>query len=141
MNHDDLKCVMIIDRTLPLGIIANTAAILGVTLGASMPALVGCDVTDADGSRHAGIIRIPIPILGGSADTIRDIRRKLISPPYDALVCADFSDLAQHCKSYAAFIDEMESCPESALCYHGIALCGDRRLIAGLTGNLPLLKA
>ena len=37
MDLQNEKCVMIIDETLPLGIIANTAAILGITLGRQMP--------------------------------------------------------------------------------------------------------
>ena len=48
MNLQEEKCVMIIDETLPLGIIANTAAILGITLGKELPEVVGCDVTSAD---------------------------------------------------------------------------------------------
>ena len=31
MDQKSEKCVMILDRTLPTGIIANTAAILGIT--------------------------------------------------------------------------------------------------------------
>ena len=37
MNVHDEKCVMILDERLPLGIMANTAAILGITLGKAMP--------------------------------------------------------------------------------------------------------
>ena len=33
MDLENEKCVMIIDENLPLGLIANTAAILGITLG------------------------------------------------------------------------------------------------------------
>ncbi len=36
MNLENEKCVMIIDEALPLGIIANTAAILGITMGMKM---------------------------------------------------------------------------------------------------------
>lgn len=42
------KCVMVIDESLPLGIIANTAAIMGITLGKKMPEVVGDDVTDQE---------------------------------------------------------------------------------------------
>ena len=35
------KCVMIIDENLPLGIIANTAAIMGITLGKQRHEVVG----------------------------------------------------------------------------------------------------
>ena len=33
MDSQNDKCVMVIDENLPLGIIANTAAVLGITLG------------------------------------------------------------------------------------------------------------
>ena len=46
MDWQSEKCVMVIDESLPLGIIANTAAIMGITLGKKMPEVVGADVTD-----------------------------------------------------------------------------------------------
>ena len=39
MNLQNEKCVMVIDENLPLGLIANTAAIMGITLGKEMPKL------------------------------------------------------------------------------------------------------
>ena len=36
MDLQNEKCVMAIDEHLPLGIIANTAAIMGITLGKKM---------------------------------------------------------------------------------------------------------
>lgn len=33
MNAENEKCVMIVDESLPIGLIANTAAILGITVG------------------------------------------------------------------------------------------------------------
>ena len=46
MDLQNEKCVMVIDEHLPLGIIANTAAIMGIALGKKMPEVVGADVTD-----------------------------------------------------------------------------------------------
>ncbi|MDQ0200724.1 hypothetical protein J2S10_003926 [Neobacillus ginsengisoli] len=37
MSNLETKCVLVIDENLPLGLIANTAAILGVTLGSMLP--------------------------------------------------------------------------------------------------------
>ena len=56
MDLQNEKCVMVIDEHLPLGIIANTAAIMGITLGKKMPEVVGADVTDKTGNEHLGII-------------------------------------------------------------------------------------
>ena len=55
MNLQNEKCVMVIDENLPLGIIANTAAIMGITLGKKMPQVVGADVMDQSGNEHLGI--------------------------------------------------------------------------------------
>ena len=40
MNVENEKCVIVVDENLPLGITANTAAILGITMGMKMPAVV-----------------------------------------------------------------------------------------------------
>lgn len=63
MNAQNEKCVVIIDEGLPIGIIANTAAILGITLGMKMPDVVGADASDLDGNKHMGIIKFPVPVL------------------------------------------------------------------------------
>ena len=55
MDLQNGKCVMIIDESLPLGIIANTAAIMGFTMGKQMPEVVGADVYDRTGNEHLGI--------------------------------------------------------------------------------------
>ena len=44
MDLQNEKCVMVIDKALPLGMMANTAAIMGITLGQKMPEVVGVDV-------------------------------------------------------------------------------------------------
>lgn len=66
MDLQNEKCVMVIDEQLPLRIIANTAAIMGITLGKAMPEVVGADVRDESGHTHLGIIEFPVPILRGS---------------------------------------------------------------------------
>lgn len=52
----------------------------------------------------------------------------------------DFSDLAQSCKTYEEFIDKMACITESELHYFGIALCGAKKKINKLTGNMALLR-
>lgn len=101
------KCVMIIDENLPLGIIANTVAIMGITLEKKMPEVVGADVYDRTGNEHLGIIEFPVPILKGNADIIKTIREKLYEPDFSDLTVVDLSDLAQGCKTYDEFIEKM----------------------------------
>ena len=70
MEEQSEKCVMIMDGSLPRGLLANTAAILGITLGKKKPEAVGEDVADRDGCVHPGIIRFPVPVLRGSPEDI-----------------------------------------------------------------------
>ena len=140
MDLQNEKCVMVIDESLPLGIIANTAAILGITLGRQMPEVVGADVTDQSGHVHLGIIEFPVPILRGTTESIEEMREKLYQPDYADLTVVDFSDLAQGCKTYEEFIEKMSGVPESELQYFGVAICGEKKKVNKLTGSLPLLR-
>lgn len=130
---------MIIDESLPLGLIANTAAIMGITLGKMMPEAVGADVLDRSGSRHPGIIKFPVPILKGNMKMIKEIREKLYLPEHEELTAVDFSDLAQGCRTYDEFIDKMAQIPEERLNYIGIAICGPKKKVNKLTGSMKLL--
>lgn len=138
MNSE--KCVMILDESLPLGLIANTAAILGITLGKERPEVVGANVLDQSGSPHLGIIEFPVPVLRGSPETIRAVRERLCQPELQELTVVDFSDLAQSCKTYGEFIDKMAQVPEQSLWYFGVAICGPKKKVNQLTGSMPLLK-
>ncbi len=140
MDFQNEKCVIIIKENLPVGITVNTATIMGVTLGKKMPKIVGEDVTDKTGCKHLGIIEFPIPILKGSAKTIKSIREKLYAPEFSDLIAADFSDLAQSCKTYDEYIEKMKNVSENELNYYGIALLGEKKKINKLTGSLPLLR-
>lgn len=140
MNAQNEKCVMVIDENLPLGIVANTAAILGITLGKNMPEVVGADVTDQTGNAHLGIIEFPVPILKGNIERIKAIREKLYEPDFSDLTVVDFSDLAQSCKTYDEFMEKMKAVSEPGLNYFGIAICGAKKKVNKLTGSMPLLR-
>ena len=57
----DHKCVIVVDTSLPAGIIANAAACLGLSLGSVLPNSIGPPQIDASGTRHGGLLNIPIP--------------------------------------------------------------------------------
>ena len=140
MDRQNEKCVMVIDESLPLGIIANTAAIMGITLGKKMPEVVGGDVYDQTGREHLGIIEFPVPILKGDAGCIKEMRERLYEPEYEGLTVVDFSDLAQGCKTYDEFIGKMGMTSGSELNYYGIAVCGEKKKVNKLTGSMGLLR-
>jgi len=140
MKTNSKKCVMIIDSELPIGVIANTSAILGVTLGKFFPEQVGEDVADATGKTHLGIITIPIAMLKGSKDSLKDLRERLYEPEFKDLVVVDFSDVAQGCNVYSEYVAKAASVPEEDHTYLGIAIYGDKKKVNSFTGALPLLR-
>lgn len=140
MNNENNKCVIIMRKDLPIGIACNTAAILGITLGKKLPHIVGADVQDQNMNFHAGIIEFPVPILKADIEIIHNIRNKLFDAFYCDVIVVDFSDLAQGCKNYSEYIDKMNITDEKDLSYLGIALCGNKKKINKLTGNLPLFR-
>lgn len=135
---NDRKCVIVVDENLPIGVIANTAAILGITLGARIPDVVGMDVRDGREREHMGIIEFPVPILKASAETLGKLRITLYDKEYADLTIADFTDIAQSCGTYDEFIDKISSAED--LRYFGIAMCGSKKKVNHLTGSLPLLR-
>lgn len=140
MNVENEKCVIVVDENLPLGMIANTAAILGITMGMKMPDVVGNDVLDLEGNPHMGIIQFPVPILKGNTEILKKLRTKLFEPQFSELTVVDFSDLAQGCKTYNEFTRKMANTSESRFNYIGIAVCGNKKQINKLTGSMPLLR-
>ena len=122
---------------------ANTAAILGATLGRQVPDLIGPDIPDGDGNIHTGIVAYPVPILKGNGALLKELRRKLCnpqSPEYRELVTVDFTETAQRCLHYEDYTGKLAGSKEEDLHYLGIGLCGNKKLVNKLTGSLPLLR-
>lgn len=136
-----MKIVMIIDKDLPVGLLANTAAVLGISLSKMFQQdIVGCDVQDASGNNHLGITAQTIPILSSSREKIKDIRDTLFDSTYADISVVDFSEVAQKCLEYEDYTRMLSSLPSSDMYYLGICLYGPKRKINKLTGGLSLLR-
>lgn len=140
MNEQDQKCVMVLDGELPLGVIANAAAILGISMGKQVPQIAGDDAVDQGGGKHSGIIRTPVPILRGTAQEIAALRQKLCRPGFEDVKTVDFTELAQGCRTYGEYIERMAQTRDENLRYLGLALCGEKKKVNRLTGSMPLLR-
>ena len=123
MEQQHEKCVVVLDETLPAGLAANAAAIMGITLGRQMPEVVGADVTDQSGRPHRGIITFPVPVLKSSPEELRAIREKLYQPEFQDLSAVDFSDLGPGLQDLRGIHRQDGPDPGS-----GPALSGRRRL-------------
>lgn len=140
MTDSTMKCVIILDSELPLGVTANTSAILGVTLGKHIPEQVGADVKDASNQTHLGIISIPITILHGDKEILKGLRERLYQPEFEDLIVVDFSDVAQSCNIYSEYITKAAAISEQDHNYFGVAIYGNKKKVNKLTGFMPLLR-
>lgn len=140
MESQNDKCVMVIDEKLPLGIIANTAAVLGITLGKQHPEIVGPDVSDGTKKKHLGITAFPVPILKGNVQIIKELRSRLYTEEFQQLTVVDFSDVAQSCNDYEDFTKKIGKTDEEKLQYFGIAMYGNKKQVNKLTGSMGLLR-
>jgi hypothetical protein len=133
------KLAIVIDRALSGGLVANTAAVLAMSLGSRLESVIGPDLKDADGSLHRGITTLPIPVLVADQDEVKQLRRRAHDSADDILL-VDFTDCAQRSRTYDDYTERLAASGEEELSYLGIALFGPRKAIQKLTGSLPLLR-
>ena len=140
MEINNIKCVMIFDESLPVGVIANTAAIIGASLGKADPDVVGITPVDMDGNEHSGLIQFPVPILRSDSDTIQDIRKKALDTYGEDIDIIDFTDIAKKSMTYDDYLNNYKATAGDDISYLGLTLCGPKKAINKLTGNLSLLR-
>src|SRR4051812_37374022 len=72
------RCVVVVDEVLAPGLAANAAAVMALTLGTKVPALVGEEFVDGAGERHPGLITTGLPVLRASADALPALRARAL---------------------------------------------------------------
>lgn len=135
-----MKCVMIIDRELPIGIIANTSAALGLSLGSQINGLIGPEVLDKSNNCHRGITNTSIPILGSTKEKIKEIHDKFQSENNEEVTIIGFSSLAQKSKCYDDYILKMNDAYGEEIDYLGICIYGPKKVINKVSGSIGILK-
>ncbi|AOY75301.1 DUF2000 domain-containing protein [Clostridium formicaceticum] len=135
-----MKCVMIIDGSLPVGIIANTTAALGISLASEARELIGKKVVDRDGRIHEGITNIPIPILTLSREEIKKEYDILLENNDPDIRVIGFSEVAQKSLNYDDYEIKLSSTNKNLINYLGLCLYGPKKKINKLTGNLKMLR-
>lgn len=138
MDERAVKCVLVIDEQLPIGLAVNTAAVLALTLGSKIEALIGPDVLDGSERVHVGITTLPIPILKADEEALK--RLWLRATEVGNLFVVDFTDAAQTTHAYEHYTRKIADVPSEQLHYVGVALYGKKETVNKLTGSLPLLR-
>ena len=132
-----MKVTIIVNETLPPGLAANCAAVLGITLGARHGGIVGRDTTDRSGTRYVGITTVAVPILKASVEQLGDIARAARRDP--TLLHVLFSEVARTSRTYDEYEERLVERETGDVGIVGLCLAGDNGTIRTLTGSLPLL--
>lgn len=93
-----------------------------------------------DGNEHSGLIQFPVPILKSDSDTIQDIRKKALDTYGEDIDIIDFTDIAQKSMTYDDYLNNYKATAGDDISYLGLTLCGPKKAINKLTGNLSLLR-
>lgn len=135
---EPMRCVAVIDHTLPIGNAANAAAVLALTMGKRQPHLAGDPLVDASGDAHPGLIPIGIPVLGAPADDLPAIRGKAVAAGLDVV---DFPVQGQQTNDYAEFRRRVSETNPDALRYLGIMIYGAKKKVSRVVGRYSLLRS
>lgn len=139
-QESDQKTAIVVDAALQPGLAANTAAVLALSLGRQVESIIGPELKDGDGSAHAGITTVPIPILAADADVVKQIRNRASSDTESGLLAIDFSDCAQRTRNYDDYARLLGAATDEQISYLGVGLHGPRKLVQRLVGSLPLFR-
>jgi hypothetical protein len=132
-----VRCVIVVDEALAPGLAANAAAVLAITLGATVDGLMGEDLVDGDGVAHPGLIPAGLPVLCAPRAAIAELRTRAAAAGVGVI---DMPTFGQQTTDYDAVRERVAATPTAELEYLGIVLHGPRRAVNRLTGNLRLLR-
>jgi hypothetical protein len=130
------RCAIVVDAELAPGPAANAAAVLAVTLGATVPGLAGQDLVDADGQVHPGLFEKGLPVLAAPRADLPGMRTRALEAGVGVI---DIPAVGQQTNDYGEVVAHVARTPAADLEYAGLALHGSRRAISRVTGTLPLL--
>lgn len=135
-----MKCVMIIDKDLPVGVAANTAAVLGISLSGRIEGLVGNNLIDMNGRVHQGITNIAIPILASSKEELREKHDEIMEKGDREIVLIGFNDIAQKSLNYKDYEEKLVFKAKEQIHFLGLCIYGPRKKVNSLTGSTKMLR-
>lgn len=139
MNALDKRIAIVVNPSLPLGLIANTVATIGIGIGAVEIEFGATVLTDAAGRTITTSANRPVPILQASNDAIRALLLKTLPSPEGALV-VPFPKFARSLNVFSEYLDEFRKRDLSVEEIDGVGISGPEKWVKSLTGSLKLLR-
>ncbi len=130
------RCVIVTDKALSGGHLANAIAVIALTVGQRHPILVGEPLVDASSFAHPGLIPIGIPMLCTQQSDLVEIRQTAIDNGCDVV---DFPVEGQQTKNYEEFVEMTAQIRPEDMKYTGIAMIGQKKVINKIVRKLEML--
>ncbi|WP_439407053.1 DUF2000 domain-containing protein [Bradyrhizobium sp. DASA03076] len=139
MNAPETRLAIIVDPSLPLGLIANTVATIGIGIGAVERGLGDIELTDVAGRAVKTSAICPVPILQASAKEIVSLLLKALPAP-DRAIVVPFPRFARSLHAFADYRARFPQCDLASEPIDGLGLAGAEKWVRSLTGSLKLLR-
>ena len=141
MELQDRKCVMILNEELPAGVLANTAGILGITLGKKGAGEYRGPIFMIKTEESIWeLLRCRFRCLRRIKEKLKAIRERLYQPEFAECVVVDFTDVAQCCQNYEGLYSQSSRGGRGRADLSGYRDMRLQKLVNRLSGSLPLLR-
>ncbi len=131
-----MKVVMILNSDLGPGLAANTAAVLGISLGNSDPSIIGPDLYDRTRTLHPGITQQNVPVLTAGTQAMKTIFNR--GRQTKALEIIGFNTIAHQSRDYDTYAEKLARAETCELEFSGLCIKGEESAVNTLTGSLKL---
>ena len=132
-----MKISIVLNRTLNSGQKANVSAIIMGQMGRDIPKVYTNPITDASGTKHAGISINVVILDGGSGQLLSLIE----SARKSKVICIVFSSTGQMLSNnYAEYQQKIAHLDTESTKIVGVGLCGEDEIIKVLTKKFSLAK-
>ena len=131
------KWAIVVDTTVPAGLMANAVACVAASTGVLVTGLIARGGPDASGHDHPGLPWAGCTVLGGMSQEIAAVRAKAAATG-DVLV-ADMPASAQTNRVYDDYLAELAGTKPEDLAVSAFSVLGPRNRVDKLVKKLALL--
>ena len=139
MTPPDLRVAVVVSSALPIGLIANTVATIGIGIGAAVPEFGRTFLTDMRGRVVQTSANRPVPILQATEEAIGALLLRALPAPERAVVIP-FPRFARSLHRFEDYLAQFAQRDLEAEVIEGLALAGPEKWVRSLTGSLKLLR-
>lgn len=131
------KWAIVVDTTVPAGLMANAVACVAASTGALVTGLIARGGPDASGHDHPGLPWAGCTVLGGPPEEIAAVRARAAAS--DGVLVADMPRSAQTNRIYDEYLGELAGTKPEDLGVSAFSVLGPRNRVDMLVKKLALL--